>query len=44
VVLLAPVWMQLLHPFTADALWIAFILLGARALGRPETRRTACAA
>ena len=44
VVLLAPVWMQLLHLFAADALWIAFILLGARTLGRPESMRTAYAA
>lgn len=44
VLLLAPVWMQLLHLLAADALWIAFILLGARALGRPERMRTAYAA
>ena len=32
VLLLAPVWMQMVHLLVADALWIAFILLGARVL------------
>jgi heme A synthase len=32
VLLLAPVWMQMLHLLVADALWIAFTLLGASAL------------
>jgi heme A synthase len=32
VILLAPVWMQLVHLLTADALWITFVLVGARAL------------
>lgn len=32
VILLAPVWMQLAHLLVADALWIAFVLVGARAL------------
>ena len=32
VLLLAPVWMQLLHLLLADALWIAFIVLAASAL------------
>jgi cytochrome c oxidase assembly protein subunit 15 len=32
VALLAPVWMQLVHLLLADALWIAFVLLAARAL------------
>ena len=36
VLLLAPVWMQMVHLLLADALWIAFILLGARVLARPE--------
>jgi cytochrome c oxidase assembly protein subunit 15 len=31
VVLLAPVWMQLVHLLVADLLWIAFVLLGASA-------------
>jgi heme A synthase len=34
--LLAPVWMQMVHLLVADALWIAFILLGAQVLARPE--------
>jgi len=35
VLLLAPVWMQLLHLLTADLVWIALILLGASVLSRP---------
>jgi heme A synthase len=30
--LLAPVWMQIVHLLFADLLWIAFVLLGARVL------------
>lgn len=30
--LLAPVWLQLVHLLAADAIWIAFVLLGAEAL------------
>ena len=37
VVLLAPVWMQLLHLFVADLVWILFVLLGATVLARSET-------
>lgn len=37
VILLAPVWMQLIHLLVADALWIALVLLGAVLLG--EDRR-----
>ncbi len=33
VALLAPIWMQMVHLLVADALWIAFVLLGASALG-----------
>ena len=33
VVLLAPVWMQLLHLLLADAIWIGFVLLAANVLG-----------
>lgn len=33
VILLAPVWMQILHLFLADALWLALILAAASALG-----------
>ncbi len=36
VLLLAPVWMQMVHLLVADALWIAFILLGARVLAKAE--------
>jgi cytochrome c oxidase assembly protein subunit 15 len=32
VLLLAPVWMQLVHLLVADCLWIAYILMGARLL------------
>ena len=32
VLLLAPVWLQLVHLLVADAIWIAFVLLGAHAL------------
>ncbi|HXE81078.1 MAG TPA: COX15/CtaA family protein [Vicinamibacterales bacterium] len=37
VVLLAPVWMQLVHLLVADALWIAFVIFSAGVLaeGRP---------
>ena len=46
VILLAPVWMQIVHLFVADLLWIAFVLLGANAVavkapirhGTSETR------
>ncbi len=33
--LLAPVWMQLVHLLVADMLWIAFVLLAARVLAVP---------
>jgi heme a synthase len=33
VVLLAPVWMQLVHLLLADVVWILFVLLGAEILG-----------
>jgi heme a synthase len=35
-ILLAPVWMQLVHLLIADLLWIAFVLLGAAALSVPS--------
>jgi heme A synthase len=38
VVLLAPVWMQLVHLLLADALWIALVLLGAVVLARQPAR------
>ncbi len=36
VLLLAPVWMQMVHLVAADALWIAFVLLGVSAIERRE--------
>jgi heme a synthase len=36
VVLLAPVGLQILHLLTADAIWIAFVLLGATVLAEPR--------
>ncbi|MFQ3581950.1 MAG: COX15/CtaA family protein [Chloracidobacterium sp.] len=35
--LLAPIWMQLIHLFFADALWVALVLLAASALGSDAT-------
>ena len=32
VLLLAPIWLQLVHLVVADAIWISFVLLGAEAL------------
>ncbi len=39
IVLLAPVWLQLVHLTIADLLWIAFVLLAATALGEGQTSR-----
>ena len=36
VLLLAPVWMQIVHLLLADIMWIAAILLGATALTQEE--------
>lgn len=36
VALLAPVWLQLLHLLLADAVWIAYVFLGAEALAEPS--------
>lgn len=36
VILLAPVWMQLVHLLLADLVWIALVLLGAVALSQPQ--------
>jgi heme A synthase len=36
--LLAPVWMQIVHLLVADLLWIAFVLLGARVLAGEPVR------
>ena len=38
--LLAPVWMQIVHLLVADLLWIAFVLLGAQVLAVEPTRAT----
>jgi heme A synthase len=40
VLLLAPVWMQLVHLLSADLVWIAFVLL---AIDRSTDRPTATA-
>jgi cytochrome c oxidase assembly protein subunit 15 len=40
VVLLAPVWMQLVHLLLADAVWILFVLLGANVLSRQPVALT----
>lgn len=37
VILLAPVWMQMIHLLVADLLWIAFVILGATVLADVET-------
>ena len=47
VLLLAPVWLQIVHLLVADLLWIAFVLLGASALaylGLPPLPRPAAKA
>jgi heme A synthase len=36
VLLLAPVWLQLVHLLVADTIWILLVLLGAQALARTE--------
>ncbi len=35
IILLAPIWLQLLHLLLADLVWIAVVLLGAAVLARP---------
>lgn len=37
VVLLAPVWMQIIHLLVSNLIWIAFILMSAVVLGSPQT-------
>ncbi len=37
VLLLAPVWLQLVHLLLADAIWVAWVFLAADALSTPET-------
>lgn len=41
VVLLAPIWLQLVHLLLADLLWLALVLLTASALARQEAEVTA---
>jgi heme A synthase len=43
VLLLAPVWMQVVHLLLADLLWIAFVLMGAWALAGSELPEGAAA-
>ena len=43
VMLLAPIWMQLVHLFVADVLWIALVLLGATVLSYSSSPRMASA-
>jgi len=38
--LLAPVWMQLVHLLVADLLWIIFVMLGAQVLAGEPARDT----
>lgn len=40
-VLLAPLWMQAMHLFLADSVWIALLLVGATALAAPEAGEAA---
>ena len=37
VILLAPVWMQVVHLFFADSVWISFVLLSAHTLSQPSS-------
>ncbi len=41
VLLLAPVWMQLVHLFLADTVWIVFVLMGASLLAKQNPARPA---
>lgn len=41
VLLLAPVWLQLVHLLLADAIWIGFVMLGMGVLRSPLARRVA---
>jgi hypothetical protein len=42
--LLAPVWMQIVHLFLADAVWIALVVLAAATLGEAPREAPAQAA
>jgi heme A synthase len=44
VILLAPVWLQIVHLLVADAVWIALILLAAAVLGEPRESAAAAVA
>lgn len=44
VLLLAPIWMQMVHLLTADLVWMTFVLLGAASLGPPQAVRAVKAA
>lgn len=39
VILLAPIWLQLIHLLLADLVWIALVLLASSALAAPERER-----
>jgi heme A synthase len=41
VILLAPIWLQLVHLLLADGVWIALVLLGAQALSTARGAATA---
>jgi len=41
VILLAPLWMQVVHLFLADSVWIALLLVGANALAAPAAEEAA---
>jgi heme A synthase len=43
VVLLAPVWLQLVHLALADAVWIAYVFLGAETISAPPLTGSAAA-
>jgi heme A synthase len=43
VALLAPIFMQIIHLFMADLVWLALVLIAAAALGAPATTRTTAA-
>jgi heme A synthase len=43
VALLAPIFMQIIHLFMADLVWVALVLAAAAALGTPATSRAAAA-
>lgn len=40
-ILLAPLWMQVVHLFLADSVWIALLLVGANALAAPAAEEAA---